>query len=396
MSTGKTAYLDCFSGISGDMCLGALVDAGMPLDVIREALKGLPVSGYGLEAEKVSRAGIAATRVLVSLDEHAHHPHRGLSDVLDIIRAGDLAKPVEEKASAVFRCLAEAEARVHNTDVDSVHFHEVGAVDAICDIVGTAAGLECLGLEELLFSTVSLGGGTVKAAHGILPVPAPAVAALLKGLPTAGGPVACELATPTGAAILKALGKPSPVWPPMRIEQVGYGAGSKEFPGWPNVLRLAVGEASTGAETQTDYIWSVETNLDDMTGEEMGFLAERLFTAGALDVFTMPIQMKKGRPGVKLTVLCAPELLAPVEEAFWRHSTTLGVRRMLLERSKLRRATQTVATPWGEVRVKIAFLGDEMVRFEPEYEDCRRIAEAEGLSLRDVYTKAREARRGQE
>ena len=386
------AYLDCFSGISGDMCLGALVDAGVPLDVIRAALARLPLSGYALKAEKVSRAGFAATRVHVELDEHAHHPHRGLGEVLDVIHAGKLPEATAEKARAVFRALAEAEAHVHGTTPESVHFHEVGAVDAICDIVGTAAGLEHLGVREILFSAVALGGGKVKSAHGELPVPAPAVVELLRGLPTVGGPVPFELATPTGAAILKALGRASPQWPAMRIERLGYGAGARDMPDWPNVLRLAVGPAGSGAATESDVIWSLEVNLDDMTGVEMGFLAERLFAAGALDVFTTPIQMKKSRPGVKLGILCEPQALAVMEETFWRHSTTLGARRCLWQRSKLRRAIETVQTPWGEVRVKVAYLGEDVLRCEPEYEDCRRIAETNNLPLRTVSQGAREAR----
>jgi len=386
----RIGYLDCFSGISGDMCLGALVDAGVPLDVIRQALAQLPISGYWLEAEKVLRAGISATRVRVVLADETSQPQRGLGDVLQIVRGARLQAAVEEKVCAVFRCLAEAEARVHGTDADSVHFHEVGAVDAICDVVGTVVGLDWLRPDQVLFGTVSLGGGLVKAAHGSLPVPAPATAELLKGLPTVGGPVNVELTTPTGAAILKVLGCPSSQWPAMQIERLGYGAGARDLEELPNVLRLAVGTTETGAQTDADCVWCLEVNLDDMTGEEVGFCAEKLREAGALDVFTTPIQMKKNRPGVLLSVLCAPGDLAKMESLIWRHSTTLGIRRALWQRSKLTRRTETVQTPWGEVRVKLAFLGQECVRCEPEYEDCRAIAEREGLPLREVYRKARE------
>ncbi len=387
----KIAYLDCFSGVSGDMCLGALVDAGVPVDAIREALRRLPFSGYALEAEKVTRAGIAATHVRITLDQSPHPEHRRLSDVLESIRAGKLPKAVQEKACQVFRNLAEAEALVHDSDPESVRFHEVGAVDAICDVVGMVAALEWLGIQELLFSTISLGGGSVRTAEGMLPVPAPATAELLRGLPTAGGPVEFELATPTGAALLKTLGRPSPRWPAMRVERIGYGAGSREVPGMPNVLRVAVGEAGSGAETESDLVWTLEVNLDDMTAEEIGFCTERLRESGALDAFTTPIQMKKGRPAVKLTVLCAPGELEAMERALWRHSTTLGIRRSLWQRSKLRRRSETVPTPWGKVRVKLAYLGEELLRCEPEYEDCRRLAEREGLPLREVYRAARSA-----
>lgn len=387
----KIGYFDCFSGISGDMCLGALVDAGVPLETIREALAGLPLTGYELKAEKVTRSGIAAMLVRVICDESEAHTERRLADVLEIITAGKLPAEVEQKACDVFRRLAQAEARVHNTDPESVHFHEVGAVDAICDIVGTVAALHSLGLDEVLFSTVSLGGGGVRTHHGSLPVPAPATAELLKGLPTRGGPADFEQATPTGAALLATLGRPFPHWPDMSIEQVGYGAGSRNVPGLPNVLRLAVGSATADAQTESDHIWVLEANVDDMTGEQVGFCTERLMEAGALDAFTTPIQMKKNRPAVKLSVLCAPEKLSDMERVLWLHSSTLGVRRALWQRSKLRRRIEPVQTQWGEVRVKVAFLGEEVVRCEPEYDDCRRIAESEGVPLSEVSRKAREA-----
>ncbi len=383
----RIGYLDCFSGVSGDMCLGACVDAGVPLAVIENALEGLPLSGYALSAERTMRAGLSATQVRVVLEQHHHHPHRGLADVLSILQAGCLPEKVLERSCRVFRRLAEAEARVHDTDPDSVHFHEVGAVDAICDIVGTVAALEELGLDALKFSTVMLGGGTVEAAHGTLPVPAPATAELLKGLPTAGGPVDVELTTPTGAALVSTLGEPSVLWPGMSVDALGYGAGARELPEMPNVLRLAVGEVPAG-EVETDAVWMLEANLDDMTGEELGFCTEKLLSGGALDVWTSTVQMKKGRPGVRLSLLCAPARREALEELIWQHTSTLGVRRSLWQRSKLRRETRPVETPWGEVGVKVAHLGGRMVRCEPEYEDCRALAEEEGLSLREVYRAA--------
>ncbi|MHC5033838.1 MAG: nickel pincer cofactor biosynthesis protein LarC [Planctomycetota bacterium] len=387
----RVGYLDCFSGISGDMCLGAIVDAGVPLEVIEEALGGLPMSGYSLTASRVVRAGISATLVEVLLDESEHHPHRGLTDVLAIIEGGSLADEVVERSSAVFRALAQVEARVHDTDVDSVHFHEVGAIEAICDVVGTVVGLRELGLDTLRFSTVMLGGGTVRASHGALPVPAPATVELLAGLPTAGGPVDFELTTPTGAAILKALGEPSTNWPAMTIERVGYGAGRRDVEALPNVLRLVVGAVPAGEGDESDCVWVLEANLDDMTGEEIGYSVEKLMQGGALDVFTMPAQMKKNRPGVVLTVLCAPSDLPAMEGLLWQHTSTLGVRRLLWQRSKLRRDAQTVQTPWGEVRVKVAYLGDRVVRRQPEYEDCKKIADAHDIPLRRVYRAARDA-----
>jgi len=384
----KIGYLDCFSGVSGDMCLGALVDAGVPVATIREALGTLPLSGYTISARRADRHGLACTQVDVTLAEHEHHPHRGLSDVLAIVEGGDLPGAVVEDASRVFRRLAEAEARVHGTDVERIHFHEVGAVDAICDVVGTAVGLHALGLDGLMFSPVALGGGTIQCAHGLLPVPAPATAELLKGVPTVGGPVDVELATPTGAAILTALGEPAPTWPQMVVEAVGYGAGGRDLEGVPNVLRLIVGSTGSGSGLEAGCVWVLETNLDDMTPEQIGHCTSVLLKAGALDVFGTPVQMKKGRPGVLLTVLCAPDRLATIERALFRHTSTFGVRRTLWQRSKLHRTVRTVQTPWGEVRLKVGRLDEDIVRCEPEYEDCKRIAEAHDVPLRDVYRLA--------
>ncbi len=383
----RIGYLDCFSGISGDMCLGALVDAGVPLQSIEATLATLPLSGWSLRAERVMRAGIAATRVHVELDQSQHKPHRGLGDVLGIIESGSLPPEVAERSCAVFRNLAEAEAAIHGTQPDEVHFHEVGAVDAICDIVGTVAGLAELRLDTLRHSTVMLGGGRVKAAHGTLPVPAPATARLLQGRPTEGGPVDVELATPTGAALLKTLAEPAAQWPAMTPEKVAYGAGGRDLEHHPNVLRLAVG-TTCAQGSESDYVWVLETNLDDMTGEEIGYCTEKLLEADALDVFSTPVQMKKNRPGVQLTVLCRPEDLRTLEGLLWRETSTLGVRRALWQRTKLVREFETVQTPWGPVRVKIARLGGQVIRGKPEFEDCRRLAQRHGIPLREVYRAA--------
>ncbi len=387
----RVGYLDCFSGISGDMFLGALVDAGVSLGSIEKALRTLPLGGYRLSAEPVMRSGIAATRVAVELDEDEHQPRRGLGDVVEVVRGGDLPEEAADRACAVFRALAEAEAKVHNTDTDHVHFHEVGAVDAICDIVGTVVGLSELGLERLLHSPVSLGGGTVEAAHGRLPVPAPATAELLRGRPTAGGPREVELTTPTGAALLRTLAEPAPYWPEMAVELVAHGAGARDLHGLPNVLRLAVGTAppaKNAPNTESDVVWVLELNLDDMTGEEMGHCTEQLMAAGALEAFLTPVQMKKNRPGVQLTVLCAPDALEAMEQALWTHTSTLGIRRALWQRSKLAREHRTVQTQWGQVRLKVASLGERTIRCEPEYDDCRALADEHELSLREVRRAA--------
>lgn len=385
-------YLDCYSGISGDMFLGALVDWGVPLQVIQTALASLPIEGYELQSRRVRRGGVAATKVDVVCDDHQKHPHRGLNDVLEILRGGDLDPSVLSRSADVFRNLAEAEAHVHDSDPNSIHFHEVGAVDAICDIVGTVVGLNSIGAAELLFSTVSLGGGVVEAEHGTLPVPAPATVELLKGLPTAGGPVDLELATPTGAALISTLGKPMVQWPEMQLGTMGHGAGSREIDELPNLLRLVTGETATAGETESDHVWSLEVNLDDMTGEEVGYCRRLLLAEGVLDVFTTPIQMKKDRPGIKMTVLCAPQDLNSCEELIFRNTTTLGIRRTLMQRSKLSRRVEDVATRWGEARVKVAAEGGETdCRVEPEYEDCARIARKNDLPLRQVYQRVREA-----
>ena len=387
----RIAYLDCFSGISGDMTLGALVDAGVELQYLRKTLARLPLSGYALTSETVQRCGIGATRVDVQLDhEHEHH-HRGLSDVLELIHAGDLPEEVAQGASRAFEALARAEAKVHQTDPDSIHFHEVGAVDAVCDIVGASAGFHRLGLDRVLCSRVALGGGRTQAAHGNLPVPAPATVELLKGFPTSGGPVDVELTTPTGAALLATFASPVTAWPSMEIDTIGYGAGGQELDTHPNCLRLAVGtgETPTGNDT-SDWVWELQANLDDMTGEELSYCADKLRSRGALDVYTIPIQMKKGRPAILIGVLCPPARLRELEDLLWRHSTTLGIRRCLKQRSCLKRGIESVDTPWGPVRVKIAYRDSSVLRREPEYEDCRQVADKHDVALRDVYRLVRQ------
>jgi len=387
----RIGYLDCGCGVSGDMCLGAVVAAGAPLQTIEAALRTLPLTGWSLTAKPVQRAGLAAVKVDVQLDEAEHHPHRGLSDVLAIIDAGDLPGDVAERSAAVFRTLAEAEARVHDTTPERIHFHEVGAVDAICDIVGTVVGLHELKLDALLHSRVAVGGGSATCAHGVLPVPAPATVELLKGLPIVGGPVDFELATPTGAAILRTLAEPAAAIPAMTLETVACGAGGRDLDGVPNVLRLTIGSGADVDAAETDAVWLLETNLDDMTGEQIAFCAERLRAGGALDVFMTPVQMKKGRPGVVLSALCNDAARADVERLIFVHSSTFGVRRTLWQRTKLARAWRSVETPWGAVRMKVARLGQRELRCEPEYEDCRALAEANDVPLADVQRAARRA-----
>lgn len=386
----RIAYVDCFSGASGDMFLGACLDCGLPLEVLREGLARLPLTGYDLHRETVSRSGIQATRLHVRLTAE-EQPHRHLSDILGIIQESDLPERVKDRSGRVFRALAEAEAAVHGRSVESVHFHEVGAVDAIVDVVGTVLCLERLGVERLYSSALTVGTGWVEAAHGRLPVPAPATAALIRGKPVRQVDTGCELLTPTGAALLVALAEGFGPVPPMRVTSVGYGAGGRDLPRHPNLLRLLVGEAEE--PSLTDEVVVLETNLDDTSGEVLGHLGGLLMERGALDAFFVPIQMKKQRPGVLLTVLAEPERASELERLIFTHTGTFGIRRRRVERHKLARTSEVVETEYGPVRVKVGRLGGEVVVASPEYEDCARLARSEGVPLRQVLDAARVAAR---
>ncbi|NUP99361.1 MAG: nickel pincer cofactor biosynthesis protein LarC [Armatimonadetes bacterium] len=382
----KLAHFDAAAGASGDMILGALVDAGVDFEWLREQLAGLAVEGYALSAEPVTRRGLAATQVKVELAEQ-RQPHRHLRHVVEILDASHLDETVRTRAKAVFSRLAEAEARVHRTTVERVHFHEVGAVDAIVDIVGACLGLQALGIERLSCSPLPVSHGWVNCAHGRMPVPAPATAELLCGVPTRPLDVEGETLTPTGAAILTTL-VDSFEQPAMTITRVGCGAGSKDF-GIPNILRLMVGEGAT----QPLAVVVIEANLDDMNPEWYERAVERLFAAGALDVTLSPLQMKKGRPGVLLRVLAEPAAREALSGVVLRETTTLGLRWYEAQRECLAREWREVATPFGLVRVKIGMRGGEILNLAPEYESCRAVAEAADTPLPAVYAAAREAAR---
>jgi uncharacterized protein (TIGR00299 family) protein len=385
----KLAYFDCFSGISGDMTLGALVDAGASVDALRVELEKLPVEGWQIGAEKVRKGAIAATFVRVEVTGSQHH-HRHLRDILMFIEQAPLAPRVRERAAAIFRRLGEAEARIHGVPIEKVHFHEVGAVDAIVDIVGACVGLELLGIEAVYGSAVNVGGGIVATAHGTLPVPAPASVELLRGAPTYSSGIEKELTTPTGAAILSTLAAGIGAQPPMRVAAVGYGAGSWDLPGQANVLRVMIGEAAeAGAGDET--LTMLETNLDDITPELVGWVTEQALAAGALDVFTTPAQMKKNRPGVQLSVLCAAEAADRLTELLFRETTTLGVRSYAVRRRALERAQERVETPWGAVAMKVARLDGAVLNAAPEYEDCARVARERGVPLKQVMAAAQAA-----
>jgi uncharacterized protein (TIGR00299 family) protein len=382
----RVAHFDCFSGISGDMTLAALIDAGVDLEAIEAGLAslGLPIR---IAVEKVKRNGIAAT--YVNVDAPDQETHRHLPEVEEIIERGKLTEKQRQLAKRIFRRLAEAEAAVHGMPVDKVHFHEVGALDSIADIVGAAIGIDLLGVERFTSRSVPPGSGSVKCAHGIMPVPAPATANLLKGVPLATAPVTGELVTPTGAAILTTVVSEFTDQPEMTIETIGIGAGKRDPWEQPNVLRLFVGKAPDRFEPrrndERDLIAVLETNVDDAPPEIIGYCVERLFAAGALDVFTIPIQMKKNRPGMLLSVLADPAHITALETILFRETGTFGIRCGLVTRSKLRRESVTVDTPFGPVKAKKGWRGDGLTVLSPEYEDCARLAREQGVALRDVY-----------
>jgi uncharacterized protein (TIGR00299 family) protein len=382
------AYFDCFSGISGDMVLGALVDAGADLRAIEVELRKLGLEGWKISAEKVKRGAIFATQVKVETNE-GHH-HRGLSVILGRIEKAELAPRAAERARKIFTRLAEAEARVHNVPVEEIHFHEVGAVDSIVDIVGAAIGFELLGIDEFACSALDVGAGQVKTAHGLLPVPAPATAELLRGAPVYTSGIARELVTPTGAAIATTLATRYAEIPEMTLRAVGYGAGSADFVEKANVLRILIGD---GAASEAGEHWDapvsvIETNLDDMSPQIYGYLVDRVLAAGALDVFSTPVQMKKNRPGTLVTILCEQAHVARMIDLVFRETTTIGVRTHDVRRKVLDRELVPVETAFGEVRVKISRMNGSVLNATPEYEDCQRIAAEKGIPLRQVIAAA--------
>ncbi len=454
----RIAYLDCFSGVSGDMFLGALVDAGVPAKLFEETVAALNI-GARLEISRVTRSGISATKVdvfvhgekelprevfleqqsraakheprhdhghehapeHVELREHnysqsgrdgtragapaphVHEPHlheprghehgRGLKEIREIIRAAGISESAKRTAIAIFEALGAAEARIHNTDIESVHFHEVGAVDAMVDIICAAVGSEALGVDEIVCSPLNVGGGSVQCAHGVLPVPVPATVELLRGAPVYSSGLQVELVTPTGAAIVKTLARRFAPFPAMTIEKSGYGAGSRDFPGHANVLRLTIGEAQPkfAENTSQETISVLEANLDDLNPQVFGYVVERLLEAGALDTFAVPVQMKKNRPGMLLTVLAKPEDAPRLSQIIFTETSTLGVRRREEQRQTLARKWVSVVTRWGDVRLKIASMNGTITNYAPEYEDCKKLAAENHVPLKSVMNEAMEA-----
>ena len=414
----RVIYFDCFSGISGDMILGAFLDAGLPFDDLKRALGSLAVQGYDITAERVLRAGVSATKF--SVDEHGHHDHeqphghehghaeghvhghthdknghvhRTLPEIYGLIDQSALSPAGRNRAKELFHRLAEAEAAIHETPIDRVHLHEVGALDSIIDIVGAVFALEWAGAERVICSPLNVGGGMLQSAHGLFPVPAPATLKLLGDAPVYSGVVQKELVTPTGALIATSYASSFGPIPPLTIEHVGYGAGTRDNPQTPNVLRILIGKAAD--RLPADRVVVIECEIDDMNPQLFGSAMDRLYSAGALEVFYVPVQMKKNRPGTLLTVVAPPELRSTLADIVFRETTTIGLRHHEVEREVLQREIIRVDTAVGAVRFKLAWREGRVINAVPEFEDCQAIARARNLSVKDVQAIALHAYGGQ-
>ncbi len=382
----KTLYFDCFAGASGDMILGAMIASGVEPQALLGQLSLLNVQGYSIDFQTVDRSGISATYARVQTPHEQDHRH--LSHILKIIYDSQLSVGVKDRAAKVFSRLAEAEARVHNEPVERVHFHEVGALDAIIDVVGAAICFDLAGIERFVCSPLHVGSGSVDMDHGRFPVPPPAVAELLKGAPVYATNIKGELVTPTGAAIIATVCSEYGPLPKMELQRTGYGAGTRQYEKFPNVLRVLIGETEVQAANE-ERLWMIETNVDDMSPQVFGHVMERAFEMGALDCYFTPIQMKKDRPGVLLSVLCRPEDKESLTEMIFAETTTLGVRSYAVERRALEREIVRVETQYGPIDVKVARLNGNVVNEMPEYEQCRAAALRSGVPLRVVESAAR-------
>jgi pyridinium-3,5-bisthiocarboxylic acid mononucleotide nickel chelatase len=400
----RVLYFDCFSGISGDMTLGALIDAGLPLDDLRQALGSLALGAVELRAEKVLRTGVSATKFSVhdgaqvplnrqlGTPNPAPHAHRHLPKIFQMIDGSSLSSEGRDRAKAMFQRLGEAEAAIHQMPVEKVHLHEVGALDSIIDIVGCVFAMEWAGADRIVCSPLNVGGGTVTSAHGVFPVPAPATLRLLGSAPVYSGAVQKELVTPTGALIATTYASSFGPIPAMSMERVGYGAGDRDDPSTPNVLRVMIGDATESEVVQAfrpaagtgDRVTVIECEIDDMNPQIFGLVMDRLYAAGALEVFYIPVQMKKNRPGTLLTVVAAPEMRSAMTDIIFRETTTIGLRHYDVDRECLERKIVDVTTPMGTARVKVASRGGNLVNATPEFEDCVKLAEASNLPLKEV------------
>jgi uncharacterized protein (TIGR00299 family) protein len=391
----KLLYLDCFAGISGDMFLGALIDLGVSEDTLRGELAKLKLPGYTISTRRVVKQNISATKfdcIEASHPVMKHgHNHRGYTEIAGMITGSGLSENVKRRALSVFKRIGEAEAKIHSVPLEKIHFHEIGAVDSIVDIVGACIALETLGVDEVQASPPRLGSGFVETAHGKFPVPAPATLELLKGLPVQSSGEPVELVTPTGAALLAEFCSRFGAMPAMSIEKIGYGAGTRDLEKTPNVLRAVLGEASVARESEGDAVAVIETNIDDMNPQLFGDVMERLLAAGALDVFFTSIQMKKNRPGTLLTVLCERNDVDRMAELLLTHTTSFGVRVHEAQRRKLSREIVKVATKFDEIEVKVGRLAGKVVSRSPEYESCKQAATKAGVAVKDVYNEAARA-----
>ncbi len=382
----RAVYFDCSSGISGDMVLAALLDLGWPVKELKGELNKLNLSNYHIEAEKVAKQGIAATQIKIRIKEEKEE--RTLKDILSILDKSKLKEEIKERSRAIFVRLASVEAKIHTKSVQEVHFHELGGLDTIIDVVGVVSGMKCLGIDKVYSSPLPLGKGFLKCSHGTLPVPAPATLELLKGIPVYGSNIEAELITPTGAVIISTLAENFGQMPPMKIDNIGYGAGQRDLP-IPNLLRVSVGVLRNVYEE--DVVSLIETNIDDMNPEFYDYITDRLFHQGALDVFLTPIQMKRTRPATMLSVITNEEKTERMLEVIFDETTSLGVRISKVKRRKLNRESRNVLTKYGKVEVKIGKLDGIVKNVSPGYEECRKIATHLNIPLKEVYQEAKQA-----
>lgn len=387
----KIAYFDCFSGISGDMTVGALLDAGLKIETLEKELKKLGLSGYQLEVNKVTKKGISATKFKVKIKEEG--VERRFKDILTILEESKLDEEIKKETKKIFFNIAKAESKIHQKDIDKIHFHEIGGLDSIIDITSAVIGIKTLGIDEIYSSDLPVGKGFVKCAHGVIPVPAPATLELLKNIPTYSGGIESEMITPTGAAIISTLAKSFGKRPVMKIERIGYGAGEKEFT-IPNLLRVCIGEKTLKDENlKDDYVRDevvlIETNIDDMNPEFYDYIMDQLFSQGALDVFLTPIQMKKNRPAHMLSIIVYEQNLKEILEVLFSESTTLGVRVRKIKRLRLNQQNFMAETKYGKIKVKVGMFKGEIKNIAPEYEDCKKMAKQHQVPLKEVYEEVK-------
>jgi uncharacterized protein (TIGR00299 family) protein len=385
----KIAYFDCFSGAGGDMITATMLDAGLDAEFLKKQIATLGIKDLKIEITPTKCGGFEALSFVPVIAEQ--HSHRKLQEIIKIIQQSGISSEAKKTAIKIFERLADAEATVHGKEANEIHFHEVGAVDSIVDIVSASVGLDYFrkqGLGKIYCSTISIGGGTIKSTHGLLPVPAPATGELIKGVPVAGGPIEAELLTPTAAAILTTIVDKFCELPAMKVERIGYGAGTLESDKVPNCLRLIIGEAVVADSETADTVYLLETNIDDLSGEVIGYVTEQILNAGALDVFTTPIYMKQNRPAVKLSVICKIEDVQKIEQLLFEQGITFGIRRQILQRSKLAREFVIVKTEYGDIKIKVGKLSGKVVTAKPEFSDCAKAAQKHKVAAKLVCDTA--------